>query len=493
MDSNLGATIFESNESPVGPMAGVPWDVRLEQLKTFKARTGHLQVPPGAFEPLRSWANSQRANLRRGYLSETRKAALDELGFDWEGRATKSAWNANLKALQEFVAQHQQVDIAYMKRFDKTLALWANRQKGQLTLGALTEEQAAQLQALGLAPAVATERRTAKEARKLREATLQEAVAYKEAHGHVQLPTSKDPESLYRRLMKLRHISVNRPDEQLRQRLVKLGAFQQFPDADWEACFEDWRLYAHLTGDYACEQQAPEHVARWAESVRQYFAPNGDALQLPLAKRYAGARSKEYLSVRNASARLAAAGFGRATHVLTEAELVCQKLSRLVGIEAGQRLGLRVVLRLLANRAERGTIGIAAQSQLKQMGFEVRPTMKTWQSTAAQARMAGAVVITPPAEKMTLLLASSRAAVVQEARRHRSRPKNLAPRRSTETDTEFRVNTRQVVAMVLPVKEGADGQPAEGPSSFATVGTASLRGRRFARPANTTFFTAVDI
>jgi hypothetical protein len=68
---------------------GVTWDERYGELKTYKERSGHCNVPARWKEnsELGLWVSTQR--LRRERLSPNREERLDALGFCWDLKRRK--------------------------------------------------------------------------------------------------------------------------------------------------------------------------------------------------------------------------------------------------------------------------------------------------------------------------------------------------------------------------------------------------------------------
>jgi superfamily II DNA or RNA helicase len=69
------------------------WERRYDELRAFVSRVGHCDVraSEGASEALVRWVMVQRYHRRTGVLSESRCAALDALGLEWNPRGGKEA------------------------------------------------------------------------------------------------------------------------------------------------------------------------------------------------------------------------------------------------------------------------------------------------------------------------------------------------------------------------------------------------------------------
>ena len=67
------------------------WFEQLEELKRFKAKHGHCNVPQRVSEVRRLsiWVSTQRLNFKRGKLKRERFLILQNQGFDWSPHETK--------------------------------------------------------------------------------------------------------------------------------------------------------------------------------------------------------------------------------------------------------------------------------------------------------------------------------------------------------------------------------------------------------------------
>ena len=66
----------------------VEWDANLERLEQYASQVGHCLVPRTFVTPdgaaLGPWVATQRANFKRGELSEERARRLEEVGMIWD-------------------------------------------------------------------------------------------------------------------------------------------------------------------------------------------------------------------------------------------------------------------------------------------------------------------------------------------------------------------------------------------------------------------------
>lgn len=405
------------------------WDSRLQELAAFKASTGHLNLSDKTDVPvsatLLGWVKTQRTFLRNGRLSSVRKEKLDALGFDWNPQDT--IWKKWFQVYKDFIAQHPRADVAYIKRFNKELSVWVNHQKSALGQGRLPGARARELEAVGMVPAVRTEKQKHTDADQARRQTILDLAAYVAEHGHAQMASSKDPSSLYVRVQKMRHIKDKRKNNWFVSELKRLGAFETLPTLEWEASFSTWKAYVAETGDFACIQGPPRKLARWVRVVRAELQTLvTDDLLLPLSQRPGrGNKSDARLSVVKARTRLLAAGFVVEPRALCERDLVVHKVAKVCGVAPSVLVPFRSLLRVLSSRARAGSLSEAAINDLCALGLEFDVKSKIWKQAAAGSRVQSLVSL--PSQPTILSPAPRTHAGVTRRSRARFRKDQLAP------------------------------------------------------------------
>ena len=85
-----------------------PWEEKFKELVQYKEKHGHCDVP-GDEGPLGSWV----AKLRERPPEGERKERLDALGFEWDGRKSRSrnAWRAGVKHSREYWTSHGDLKV----------------------------------------------------------------------------------------------------------------------------------------------------------------------------------------------------------------------------------------------------------------------------------------------------------------------------------------------------------------------------------------------
>ncbi len=101
------------------------WDERFGQLKAFKQRHGHCEVPGQWPETpqLGRWVSQQRQRKKSNLLSAERIRRLDEIEFNWN--PFDASWDEFLTALLDYKKAHGNCDIP---------AIWPEKQTADRTL-----------------------------------------------------------------------------------------------------------------------------------------------------------------------------------------------------------------------------------------------------------------------------------------------------------------------------------------------------------------------
>lgn len=140
------------------------WEYMLEALKTFKDEFGHCRVASGWPEnpQLANWVGVQRRQFRLGKLSDTRKAALESIGFEWalitreehnmasDGVAEfEIRWEQRFAELADYQKEHGHCRVPSGWAHNPQLANWVGVQRRRYKQGKLSDERVQQLQSLG--------------------------------------------------------------------------------------------------------------------------------------------------------------------------------------------------------------------------------------------------------------------------------------------------------------------------------------------------------
>uniref|UniRef100_A0A7S1TJP9 Helicase-associated domain-containing protein n=1 Tax=Erythrolobus australicus TaxID=1077150 RepID=A0A7S1TJP9_9RHOD len=111
------------------------WMHKYAQLKTL-AETSGSSVMRSTDGDLGSWVAKQRQLRRRGMLSESRRAMLDEIGFVWE--FAEMEWDQKLAQLRAWVKQTGHTRVPFSQG---ELGRWVNTQRQMYRRGKLAHER----------------------------------------------------------------------------------------------------------------------------------------------------------------------------------------------------------------------------------------------------------------------------------------------------------------------------------------------------------------
>jgi superfamily II DNA or RNA helicase len=262
---------------------GFRWDAReqqwaemLERLRKFKAEHGHCEVglkKQPRDKKLWYWIHAQRNLLSAGKMPPDRKARLDEFGFNWSAEATDLKWREMYERLKSFHAEHGNADVPHRWENDPKLAAWLSHQRERHKKAVLPSEQKCLLDELGVtwkSREVGTW-----------EDQFEKLVAFKNQHGHCNLPTvyHGDPKlGRFVNNMRSKRNNGTLPSDRL-AKLEAIGfvwASDQRAGKDglsgvWQVRFDQLRQYKEEHGSCSVPIQWKENPAlgRWISQQRQ--------------------------------------------------------------------------------------------------------------------------------------------------------------------------------------------------------------------------------
>ena len=180
---------------------------RLEDLRAYKEKHGHIHVKKGEDKSLYDFCNRIK-NAPRDCLTNDRIASLDALGFDWEVKEQKAtATKSFAQRLEDLLAYKEKHGHTHVKqKEDKSFYkfCWDMRQarkNPEKSNMVLTADRTASLDALGFDW-------TAAAAKKSFEQRMEDLQAYKEKNGHFNVKERED-KSLYRFCLDIRRARNN--------------------------------------------------------------------------------------------------------------------------------------------------------------------------------------------------------------------------------------------------------------------------------------------
>ena len=258
------------------------WDHYFAAASLYYAEHGDLKVPlryktPGGLS-LGDWVQTQR-QIRKGKrtfgtLTQQQIERLDSIGMIWETRA-ETAWARGVEAARRYQRQYGdlQAPPGYQDETGFALGNWLKNTRARQRSGALTREQTAELEALGIVWNSVDARW---------ERCYAEATAYYEQHGDLAFPKKYVTESGVRLGPWLENQRIAYLKGELSAdkaaRLEAIGMlWEGRNDRQWRQAYEAARRYFQKHGDLEVpyDYTAPDGLRLGQWVVRQRMAYKG--------------------------------------------------------------------------------------------------------------------------------------------------------------------------------------------------------------------------
>ena len=116
------------------------WDNRFQELFHFRLRYGHCLVPHNEAEypGLHQWVKRQRSQFKRKIdgkhttLTDSRQAALDDLGFVWDSH--RATWEEKFDQLRLYKEFYGDCNVPTSYPENPQLSIWVKCQRRQYRL-----------------------------------------------------------------------------------------------------------------------------------------------------------------------------------------------------------------------------------------------------------------------------------------------------------------------------------------------------------------------
>lgn len=133
-----------------------PWDSKFMQLREFRIMNGNCNVPQKV-AGLGIWVKDQRANYRKGKISQDRIMLLESLGFSWGKNSQQQpmTFDEGLEELQKYKKAMGHCNIHVDSKSPSRLAKWVMAQRNEYKRfrknkdSLLTLDQVGQLKEVG--------------------------------------------------------------------------------------------------------------------------------------------------------------------------------------------------------------------------------------------------------------------------------------------------------------------------------------------------------
>jgi len=260
------------------------WDERYEQLKQFKKEYGHVNVPYQNGQ-LGQWVHIQRRQYKRYVAGEstpttpTKIKKLESIGFEWDrskkkgpGMKQNKLWDKRLSELEIFKREHGHTNVPYSAG---SLGQWVARQRNQYKLytdgrkSSLNDSRIKDLKAMGFAW---------KSTGGMWHERVIELRAYKEKHGHCDVPRSHP--TLGRWVNSQRTFYKNwkngeeNPgiDQTRVDQLEKIGFTWPNPRIKWEDRIEELIQYKEKHGHFNVHRATGGPLGKWVYKQRWEYS-----------------------------------------------------------------------------------------------------------------------------------------------------------------------------------------------------------------------------
>merc|ERR1711879_1023408 len=279
------------------------WDGKYEELKVYKSKHGNCNV--GRDTKLFQWT----MNLRRQYmrkqagkrspLTDSKVAALEQLGFDWSFSAAPlvGPWNRMFMQLKAYKEEQGNCNVPKDYNPNLNLARWVHRQRNQYRLwqrggeSNMTDEKKEKLERLGFVWCLSDTDESEVSWRQ----RVKELKQYRAEHGDCSVPQNyeDDPDlrswvvSQRRNFRKLKQGKASPLTEERVKELNTLGFVWRMGDGkrgigkgtqtgtttEWYDCLEELKKYKEEHGDCIVPIVYPENpeLGAWVAKQRKPF------------------------------------------------------------------------------------------------------------------------------------------------------------------------------------------------------------------------------
>ncbi len=213
------------------------WLGMFHQLVLYKIQNGHCFVPERdrRHPQLAAWLAKQVAFFHRGRLSAAKQRELESLGMEWgveddlhaQRRQWAARWEERFAELVAFQKKHGHLRVTLKNQSSAGMMHWRDNQRIRFHSGVMPPEQKARLDAIGfewenparLSPSMEVHNV------ELWESMFAKLLAYREEHGHCQVPNSKQADARLAKWVQRQryHHKNNTMQPERRQRLEEVG------------------------------------------------------------------------------------------------------------------------------------------------------------------------------------------------------------------------------------------------------------------------------
>ncbi|WP_257616748.1 DEAD/DEAH box helicase [Chlamydia suis] len=242
------------------------WEKNFLELQRFQEEYGHCKVPHKYPKnpQLATWVSNQRADFKKGKLTEDKIARLSEIGFVW--KVFEGAWEENFLELKLFREEHGHCKVPEGYPKNPFLGTWVGVQRNRFKKGYLTEDRIARLEELGFVWDVLEG---------FWEEKFMELKLFREEHGHCKVPEGypQNPQLASWVSNQRQYFKKGKLAEDRIERLEEIGFVWRVLEEEWEENFLELKRFQEEHGHCKVPYKYPQNpqLASWVSNQRKDF------------------------------------------------------------------------------------------------------------------------------------------------------------------------------------------------------------------------------
>jgi len=242
------------------------WQQMFGELKAFKTREGHCNVPARYKRnpQLGAWVYAQGGLFRKGALPASKLYELRSIGFEWEPFETM--WQSMFEKLQAFQRREGHCRVPFRRAESSELAHWVSTQRQFYRKGKLSKGRIQKLEAIGFKWEPASDGW---------QQMFEELKAFKQKEGHCSVPRKSRALKLAAWVLNQRRLFGKGKLSKVRIRQLEEIGFEWDPfENAWHQLFGELVAFKRREGHCAVPANSARNapLARWAKKQQQIYS-----------------------------------------------------------------------------------------------------------------------------------------------------------------------------------------------------------------------------
>lgn len=257
------------------------WKTRFAELVLYKEKHGHTEVPASSKEnpALGRWVGRQRENFALNRITPGHRELLEGIGFAWkcEKLNKRMLWDRSLARMADFIRQHGHDGVTQGDKNFPGLAQWREFQREKLRNGTLLPGRKERLDAIGFTWEAPENPPLAPEFDAAWEKHFAELLAFKESHGHTEVPNRWNGSEFLNRWVQKQRVRLARGTlrPERKKRLDDIGfawkgTLLRFR-TQWDQRFEQLVAFKREHGEVHVMPAQDKVLAIWCTDQRKKF------------------------------------------------------------------------------------------------------------------------------------------------------------------------------------------------------------------------------